>query len=73
MYRRFGFIILLVWLIHSAARLAAQEGGILPLAPTPTDVKPGSITCDECPTNHHMFRQSRRMDPIRLPDIREEA
>ena len=49
MYRRLGFIILLVWLIHSAARLAAQEGGILPLAPTPTDVKPGSITCDECP------------------------
>ena len=35
--------------LHSAARLAAQEGSILPPAPTPTDVKPGSITCDECP------------------------
>ena len=49
MYRRFGSSFSLVLLIHSAARLAAQEGGILPPAPTPTDVKPGSITCDECP------------------------
>jgi pimeloyl-ACP methyl ester carboxylesterase len=49
MYRRIGSIILPVLLIHSVARLAAQEGGILPPAPTPTDVKPGSITCDECP------------------------
>ena len=49
MYRRFGSIIVPVLLIHSAARLAAQEGSILPPAPTPTDVKPGSITCDECP------------------------
>src|SRR5262245_29891542 len=36
-------------IVHLAARLAAQEGSILPPAPTPTDVKPGSITCDECP------------------------
>ena len=49
MYRRFGSFILTLLLIHSAARLAAQEGSILPPAPTPTDVKPGSITCDECP------------------------
>jgi pimeloyl-ACP methyl ester carboxylesterase len=49
MHRRFGSIILPVLVIHCAARLAAQAGGILPPAPTPTDVKPGSITCDECP------------------------
>jgi pimeloyl-ACP methyl ester carboxylesterase len=33
----------------SATLAAAQEGSILPPAPTPTDIKPGSITCDECP------------------------
>jgi pimeloyl-ACP methyl ester carboxylesterase len=49
MHRRFGSVILPVLLIHLAARLAAQGGGILPPAPTPTDVKPGSITCDDCP------------------------
>ena len=49
LYRRFGSFIVHLVLIHSAARLAAQEGSILPPAPTPTDVKPGSITCDECP------------------------
>ncbi len=49
MYRRLLGFILPLLLIHSAARLAAQEGSILPPAPTPTDVKPGSITCDECP------------------------
>ena len=27
----------------------AQSRGVLPPVPTPTDVKPGSITCDECP------------------------
>ena len=49
MHRRFGSLILAVLLIHSTVRLAAQAGGILPPAPTPTDIKPGSITCDECP------------------------
>jgi pimeloyl-ACP methyl ester carboxylesterase len=49
MYRRFASFILPLLLIHSVARLAAQERSILPPAPTPTDVKPGSITCDECP------------------------
>ena len=49
MHRRFGSIILAGSLIHATVRLAAQGGGILPPAPTPTDVKPGSITCDECP------------------------
>ena len=29
--------------------LSAQGGSVLPPVPTPTDVKPGSITCDECP------------------------
>lgn len=32
-----------------AATAAAQGGSVLPPVPTPTDVKPGSITCDECP------------------------
>jgi len=32
-----------------AASAAAQARPILPPVPTPTDVKPGSITCDECP------------------------
>ena len=35
--------------IIPAVRLSAQGGGVLPPVPTPTDVKPGSITCDECP------------------------
>jgi pimeloyl-ACP methyl ester carboxylesterase len=46
---RFLSLILALFLIHPAARLAAQEGNILPPAPTPPEVKPGSITCDECP------------------------
>lgn len=33
-------------LLTTAAAAAAQ---VLPPAPTPTDVTPGSITCDECP------------------------
>ena len=49
MYTRFTSFTLALAIILSAARLAAQEGSILPPAPTPTDVKPGSITCDECP------------------------
>jgi len=36
-------------LIYPAAQMAAQQGSVLPPVPTPTDVKPGSITCDECP------------------------
>src|SRR5262245_1803651 len=49
MYMRFASLTFALSIIHAAARLAAQEGTILPPAPTPTDVKPGSITCDECP------------------------
>ena len=49
MYTRLASFTLALWVIESAARLAAQEGSVLPPAPTLTDVKPGSITCDECP------------------------
>jgi pimeloyl-ACP methyl ester carboxylesterase len=46
---RFLSLILALFLIYPVARLAAQEGNVLPPAPTPPDIKPGSITCDECP------------------------
>lgn len=37
-------------LLAFATTAAAQgRGGALPAVPTPTDIKPGSITCDECP------------------------
>src|SRR3954466_15349966 len=36
-------------LVLAAGRVVAQEPGVLPPALTPADVKPGSITCDECP------------------------
>ncbi|MDA1095550.1 MAG: alpha/beta hydrolase [Acidobacteria bacterium] len=36
-------------LLGAAASAAAQGRSILPPVPTPTDVAPGSITCDECP------------------------
>jgi pimeloyl-ACP methyl ester carboxylesterase len=37
------------FLALAAATSAAAQGKPLPPVPTPTDVKPGSITCDECP------------------------
>ena len=40
------------FLLLVAAATAAAQGTILPPVPTPTDVKPGSITCDECPYPH---------------------
>lgn len=49
MNRRLGRLTLALLLIHPAAQLAAQQGAILPPVPTPSDIKPGSITCDECP------------------------
>jgi hypothetical protein len=49
MYTRFGSLTFALMLIQPAAELAAQGGSVPPSAPTPTDVKPGSITCDECP------------------------
>ena len=36
-------------LLGAVAHADAQSQNILPPVPTPTDVKPGSITCDECP------------------------
>ena len=36
-------------LFGAAASVGAQGRDILPPVPTPADVKPGSITCDECP------------------------
>ena len=36
-------------LMATAVPVSAQGRGVLPPVPTPTDVKPGSITCDECP------------------------
>jgi pimeloyl-ACP methyl ester carboxylesterase len=39
----------LLLLAAAAAPAVAQERSVLPPAPTPTDVRPGSITCDECP------------------------
>ena len=36
-------------LFVAATPVAAQGRAVLPPVPTPTDVKPGSITCDECP------------------------
>jgi pimeloyl-ACP methyl ester carboxylesterase len=38
-----------VLLLPSAAAMFAQGRSVLPPVPTPADVKPGSITCDECP------------------------
>jgi pimeloyl-ACP methyl ester carboxylesterase len=46
---RLAVLILVAAVVASTARLTAQRGSILPPVPTPTDVKPGSITCDECP------------------------
>jgi pimeloyl-ACP methyl ester carboxylesterase len=42
-------LILLLCLVHSATRIGAQSNVALPPAPTPDDVKPGSINCEECP------------------------
>ena len=39
----------LLLLIHGAAAIGAQSIGALPQAPTPTDVKPNGINCEECP------------------------
>jgi pimeloyl-ACP methyl ester carboxylesterase len=36
-------------LLAFTSSLFAQGPGMLPPAPTPADVKPGSVTCDECP------------------------
>ncbi|MCY3857166.1 MAG: hypothetical protein OXF78_12820, partial [Rhodospirillales bacterium] len=36
-------------IVGVAATTGAQARDILPPVSTPTDLKPGSITCDECP------------------------
>ena len=40
---------LFLLVVYSPARTDAQSINGLPPAPTPTDVKPGSINCEECP------------------------
>ncbi len=42
-------VALSICLIGAAATARAQERNVLPAVASPTDVKPGSITCDECP------------------------
>lgn len=39
----------LALLLQPATSLYAQGSGALPAVPTPADVKPGSINCEECP------------------------
>src|SRR5688572_21537304 len=40
---------LIVLLPFSTGAAAAQGRSVLPPVPTPADIKPGSLTCDECP------------------------
>src|SRR4030095_14770904 len=49
MHSRCLSLITLLLLVHSVTRMDAQSNGALPPAPTPNDVKPGSINCEECP------------------------
>lgn len=49
MHMHMRTLTLSILLIQAVSTAAAQERGALPPVPTPTDVKPGSITCDECP------------------------
>jgi pimeloyl-ACP methyl ester carboxylesterase len=49
MHSRCLSLTLLLLLVNSAGRIGAQSNNVLPPAPTPPDVKPGSINCEECP------------------------
>jgi pimeloyl-ACP methyl ester carboxylesterase len=49
MHTHLRSLTLSVLILGAAAPVAAQGRSVLPPIPTPTDVKPGSITCDECP------------------------
>ncbi|MGE3491297.1 MAG: alpha/beta fold hydrolase [Vicinamibacterales bacterium] len=40
---------LILLVVGTAVTAAAQGTPVLPPVPTPTGIKPGSITCDECP------------------------
>ena len=40
---------LVITLVFVTTPLVAQQTPVLPPVPTPTDIKPGSLTCDECP------------------------
>ena len=46
---RMTLLTLLMIVVLAAGPARAQGGSVLPPVPTPTDVKPGSLTCDECP------------------------
>src|SRR3954451_20395372 len=49
MHSRLSASILVLLSIACGGRAMGQDAAVLPAAPTPTNVKPGSITCDECP------------------------
>ena len=42
----FAFVL---FMLGNVVAASAQGNSVLPAVPTPTDVKPGSINCDECP------------------------
>ena len=54
-------------LLGLAASVSAQGRGVLPPVPTPTDVKPGSITCEECP---YPYPSSYLTISVYLQDVR---
>ena len=49
---RFAVLAFAVSLLQPLVGSGAQNASILPPAPPPTDVKPGSINCEECPYPH---------------------
>jgi pimeloyl-ACP methyl ester carboxylesterase len=49
MPRHVRLLCLALLFLSSTAAVLAQGRDILPPVPTPTDIAPGSITCDECP------------------------
>ena len=61
-------LILAVSLHPVAVPAAARQGAVLPPVPTPTDVKPGSITCDECPYPYPSKYLDIRAPHLESPD-----
>src|SRR4029453_14682783 len=45
-------VVVLTLLLQPLVGFGAQNTSILPPVPTPADVKPGSINCEECPSPH---------------------